>query len=288
LDHVQALLSPWSHADENERISELATGDQQSSRLFLASDHQSNLDLLESVESEVSHSEEWTTNGSSDGTRKFAVSDLRNTTADSYEHFTKGAEIPMLPEYKSLTRMEALRILLHEYAGTVCHIDFIVRSLYGELESSIFKIVKGRVQSSLTQGRERGYWSAITNEPGCYTLALSLLDPNHEHGSSTRVKSKRRKPVVALHSNELPMLKQYQGQFLIDALTSFLGEHRGRVFGVNEIINGVYGELDDQEMREVKNKVLNELSRGHRTGRFSRVPNQIGFYTWDARMISKR
>jgi hypothetical protein len=57
---------------------------------------------------------------------------------------------------------------------------------------------------------------------------------------------------------------------------------------VNEVINGIYGELDDHEIREVKNKVLNELSRGHRTGRFSRVPNQIGFYTWDARMISKR
>ncbi|MBC5796589.1 hypothetical protein H5968_15895 [Sphaerospermopsis sp. LEGE 00249] len=288
LDHVEALLSPWSYGDEQERISELATGDQQSSRLFLASDHQSDLDLLESVESEPSHSQEWKTNGSSNGVRKFAVSDLRNTSGDSYEHFTKGAEIPMLPEYKSLSRMEALRILLHEYAGTVCHIDFIVRSLYGELESTIFKIVKGRVQSSLTQGRERGYWSAIPNEPGCYTLALSLLDPNHHNGSSTRSKSRRKKPVAVTHSNDIPMLKKYEGQFLIDALTSFLGEHRGRVFGVNEVINGIYGELDDRDMREVKNKVLNELSRGHRTGRFSRVPNQIGFYTWDARMISKR
>ncbi|BAZ82798.1 hypothetical protein PN497_23560 [Sphaerospermopsis kisseleviana CS-549] len=287
LDHVEALLSPWSCPDEHE-VSELATGDPQGSRLFLASDHQSDLDLLESVESEPSHSQEWKTNGSSAASTKAAVSHARNTSLDSYEHFTKGAEIPMLPEYQSLTRMEALRILLHEYAGTVCHIDFIVRSLYGELESTIFKIVKGRVQSSLTQGRERGYWSAIPNEPGCYTLALSLLDPNHHNGSSTRSKSRRKKPVAVTHSNDIPMLKKYEGQFLIDALTSFLGEHRGRVFGVNEVINGIYGELDDRDMREVKNKVLNELSRGHRTGRFSRVPNQIGFYTWDARMISRR
>jgi hypothetical protein len=232
LDHVEALLSPWSYTDEHE-VSELESGDQQGSRLFLASDHQSDLDLLESVESEPSHSQEWKTNGASAAATKTAVSHPRNTSLDSYEHFTKGAEIPMLPEYKSLSRMEALRILLHEYAGTVCHIDFIVRSLYGELESTIFKIVKGRVQSSLTQGRERGYWSAIPNEPGCYTLALSLLDPNHQNGSSTRSKSRRKKPVAVTHSNDIPMLKQYEGQFLIDALTSFLGEHRGRVFGVN-------------------------------------------------------
>ncbi|MFM2063124.1 MAG: hypothetical protein RLZZ507_2794 [Cyanobacteriota bacterium] len=288
LDHVEALLSPWSYSDQHEPISQLEAGDQQGSRLFLSSDEQPNLDLLESLESEPSHSDKWKTNGSSSVATKLEVSHPRNTSSESYDHFTKGAEIPMLPQYQSLTRMEALKMLLHEYAGTVCHIDFIVRSLYGELESTIFKIVKGRVQSSLTQGRERGYWSAIPNEPGCYTLALSLLDPNHHNGSSSRAKNKKKKSFVSPQTTDVPMLKQFEGQFLIDALTSFLEQHRGRVFGVNEIVNGIYGELDDQEIREVKNKVLNELSRGHRTGRFSRVPNQIGFYTWDARMISRR
>lgn len=288
LDHVEALLSPWSDPDEQESVSQLAGDNQPGSRLFLSSNEKSDLDLLDSFESETSHPHEWEKNGSGVDATKLEIPHLKTQPSDSYEHFTKGAEIPMISEFKSLSRMEALRILLHEYAGTVCHIDFIVRSLYGDLESTIFKIVKGRVQSSLTQGRERGYWSAIPNEPGCYTLALSLLDPNYQHGSSTRGRSKKKKPMVTSQSNDIPMLKQYEGQFLIDALTSFLGEHRGRVFGVNDIINGIYGELDDHEIREVKNKVLNELSRGHRTGRFSRVPNQIGFYTWDARMISKR
>ncbi|MDZ8186892.1 MAG: hypothetical protein RMX96_18835 [Nostoc sp. ChiSLP02] len=30
-----------------------------------------------------------------------------------------------------------------------------VRSLYGELEPKVWKVVKGRVHSTLTQGRER-------------------------------------------------------------------------------------------------------------------------------------
>ncbi|MBD2296430.1 hypothetical protein H6G06_23840 [Anabaena sphaerica FACHB-251] len=288
LDHVEALLSPWSYPDEQEPLSQLEASDKKGSRLFLSSEHKSDLDLLESLESEPSHSDQWQTNGSSSAATESETSHPRNTPSDSYDHFTKGAEIPMLPQYQSLTRMEALKMLLHEYAGTVCHIDFIVRSLYGDLESTIFKIVKGRVQSSLTQGRERGYWSAIPNEPGCYTLALSLLDPNHHNGSSSRAKNQKKKPFVTRQTTEVPMLEEFEGQFLIDALTSFLDQHRGRVFAVNEIVTGIYGELDDQEIREVKNKVLNELSRGHRTGRFSRVPNQIGFYTWDARMISRR
>ncbi|WP_353931556.1 hypothetical protein WJM97_02930 [Okeanomitos corallinicola TIOX110] len=285
LDHVEALLSPWSYPDDSQPISQLETADQPSSRLFLSSDDGSDLD---SIDSEMSHSDQWEVNDLNSVATKSETTHLKNQPLDSYDHFIKGVEVPMLPEYKSMTRMEALRILLHEYAGTVCHIDFIVRSLYGDLESTTFKIVKGRVQSSLTQGRERGYWSAIPNEPGCYTLALSLLDPSHQNGSSSLGKTRRKKQIMTSKSPELPMLKQFEGQFLIDALTSFLEQHRGRIFGVNDIITGIYGELDDQEIREVKNKVLNELSRGHRIGRFTRVPNQIGIYTWDARMIKRR
>jgi hypothetical protein len=289
LDHTEALLSNWSYSDD-ESFSRLESADEQGSLIFLSSDDRSDLDLLEPLESELPQAHTWEKNGSSAAAIDTNREDSHpiTTSSESYDHFTKGAEIPMLTQYQPLSRMEALKKLLHEYAGTVCHIDFIVRALYGNLESTVFKVVKGRVQSSLTQGRERGYWSAIPNEPGCYTLVLSLLSPIHHNGSSTGAKTKKKKPFVPPQTKEVPMLREFQGQFLIDALTSFLEQHRGRVFSVNEIVNGIYGELDDQEIREVKNKVLNELSRGHRTGRFSRVPNQIGFYTWDVKTIQRR
>ncbi|WP_219930133.1 hypothetical protein [Nostoc commune] len=86
---------------------------------------------------------------------------------------------------------------------------------------------------------------------------------------------------------DIPMLEEFQGQFLIDPLTTFLENNSGKVFGVSEITNGIYGELTATEIREVKNKILNELSRGHRTGRFFRVPDQIGFYTWDLELLNK-
>ncbi|WP_375511944.1 hypothetical protein [uncultured Nostoc sp.] len=76
------------------------------------------------------------------------------------------------------------------------------------------------------------------------------------------------------------MLEEFQGQFLIDALSAFLEENAPKPFHIDEIINGIYGKLDAADFKQVKVKAQNELSRGHRTGRFYRVPNKLGFYTW--------
>jgi hypothetical protein len=290
LHHTEALLSHWSFTDDDKQLSQLEAAHgtlgapQENSLLLLASDETPQT-LLEPIESPLPHSNQLEVAGISSQDTKSTESIIQNTSLDSYGDFIKGADIPMLHQHQNLTRMEALKKLLQEYAGSVCHIDFVVRSLYGELEPSIFKVVKGRVQSSLTQGRERGYWAAIPNEPGCYTLNLSLLAPTSGNSFAQSFRSKRKKPFILPKSRIVPMLKAFDGQFLIDAITSFLEQNVGRIFSVNEVVNGIYGELDSEQLREVKNKVLNELSRGHRTGRFSRVPHKIGFYTWDVGML---
>ncbi len=69
---------------------------------------------------------------------------------------------------------------MQKHRGTVCHIDFVVRSLYGDLEPDIFKLVKGRVQSTLTYGRESGKWSLVPGKPGSFTLDLKLLNSNRK------------------------------------------------------------------------------------------------------------
>lgn len=297
LDHVEALLSNWSFSDANNQISSLTSADETSDvsqegplRFLSPLDEIDEINLVESVQSELTDKDLVEIDNS------FSAVDTKegqpSTTSpdpkiapENNDSSTKVAEIPMLPQYNhALSRMEAIKQLLQEQIGTVCHIDFIVRSLYGELDSNLFKVVKGRVQSSLTQGRERNYWVTIPDEPGCYTLDLSLVAPSKRNGASRSIKNKNKKPFVP-PTKAVPMLKAFEGQFLIDALTSLLEENPGKVFSVAEVIAGIYGELDSQQLREVKNKVLNELSRGYRTGRFSRVPNQIGFYTWDSNMI---
>lgn len=194
------------------------------------------------------------------------------------------SEIPMLPEYQSLNRTEAILKVLQKHAGTVCHISFIVRSLYGDLEPDIFKVVKGRVQSTLTRGRETGKWWLVPGRPGYYTLDLKWLNSNRSNSSK---QSKNKKPSPSAKTNLIPMVEEFSGQVLIDAINSLLQQNPGKTFTIAEVINGLCGEVDSQEFNPIKSKVLKELSRGHRTGRFSRVPGEIGLYTWDSKLLPK-
>ncbi|MBV6626427.1 MAG: hypothetical protein KI793_26410 [Rivularia sp. (in: Bacteria)] len=193
------------------------------------------------------------------------------------------SEIQMLPEFRHISRIEAIKQLLEDNKAKVCHIDFVVRSLYGDLESTAFKVVKGRVHSSLTHGKEQMYWESVPDEPGCYTLDLSLVVPPGSKSKSKKSRPKAKKQLVPQRTKKIPMLPQYEGQFLIDAISSFLEDNSGKIYSVSEIIEQIYGALDDEEIRDMKirSMVLGELSRGYRIGRFARVPNKLGYYTWD-------
>ncbi|WP_341531739.1 hypothetical protein WKK05_39175 (plasmid) [Nostoc sp. UHCC 0302] len=246
--------------------------------------YQSELPLFPLIETQLDNTFNAIT--STDDSTKPPIFPLIETATNGEQQSLYGVEIPMLPQYQSLSRPEAIEQVLAEHIGTIVHIDFIVKTLYGELEPDVLKVVKGRVQSSLTHGKESNKSFSVPGEPGCYTLSLTLLDKTDTKNSSTRVKGKNKKQALPPQTKEIPMLEEWKGQFLIDALTAFLEQNSGKVFGVAEIINGIYGELTATEIREVKNKVLNELSRGHRTGRFTRVPDQLGVYTWDLSLIN--
>ncbi|MBD2498888.1 hypothetical protein [Nostoc sp. FACHB-280] len=197
--------------------------------------------------------------------------------------------------------------MLQQHKGSVCHIDFVVRSLYGELEPKAWKVVKGRVQSTLTQGRESGKWSLVPGKPGYYTIDLKLLNSKRKESSSksSQTKSKQPQPQVKedtspdvaskpsqtkpqkpnpnAKANLIPMQGEFEGKFLIDAISSLLEQNPRRVFDIAEVINQLYGELPQSQLQKVRPGVLNELSRGYRSGRFSRVPEEKGLYIWDAK-----
>jgi hypothetical protein len=210
-----------------------------------------------------------------------ALSQQEETQTQNNDNSILGTDVPMLPQYQVLTRMQAIEKILRDHLGTVCHIDFIVRSLFGDLEPSVFKVVKSRVQSSLTHGKEKSYWAAFPDEPGCYTLDLNLVTPANGKVKSKSIKPKRKKPFLLSKAKRVPMLPEFEGKFLIDAICILLQRNSGKIFSVAEVITGLYGELNAEQLREIKTAVHNELSRGHRIGRFSRVPHKIGCYTWD-------
>ncbi|MBE9205273.1 hypothetical protein IQ244_01755 [Nostoc sp. LEGE 06077] len=295
LNNVEGLLSSWSSSSEAnnklltvEVVNKMLSASQEDLLLSPSSDGvaTSDSELEAYPDAEQPDTEELAPDSSASTTTNINESPVIDSTFLNKDFSLNNVDIPMLSDYQSLTRMEAIKQLLEQHLGTVCHIDFIVRSLYGDLEPHVFKVVKGRVQSSLTQGRERQAWFGIPNEPGCYTLDLGLVNTNQTNNNSKTGKSKK-KPVVVPQTKVIPMLKAYEGQFLIDALTVFFRQNPGKVFGVAEVIAGIYGNLDADEVREVKSKVLNELSRGYRTGRFSRMPDTVGFYTLDTKLVRK-
>ncbi|NJR74938.1 MAG: hypothetical protein HC773_17475 [Scytonema sp. CRU_2_7] len=302
LVHVEALLSNWSAVDECdnlmavvETLSFAPTPPQQKSLSLQQLDSISNLIQQEAIESSLQDDEEQeidldeeSSNDENTVVARFTISPQRETPTQNNDNSSFGTEIPMLAQYQVLTRMQAIEKILRENAGTVCHIDFIVRSLFGDLESSVFKIVKSRIQSSLTHGKEKSYWAAVPDEPGCYTLDLSLVRPPNSKVKSKTIKPKRKKPFLLPKAKRVPMLPEYEGKFLIDAICILLQKNSGKIFSVADVITGLYGELNAEQLREIKTAVHNELSRGHRIGRFSRVPEKLGYYTWDLKKIQKK
>ncbi|MBW4690025.1 MAG: hypothetical protein KME40_34330 [Komarekiella atlantica HA4396-MV6] len=286
LIHVEALLSNWSSALEVAH--EKSTPAEEKNSLLFLSDNSDNepeeFNPLELLQLDDSESEESDTALTPELPEPPVFPLIETSTQEGSLY---KVDIPMLPQYQSLSRPEAIEQVLAEEIGTSVHIDFIVRSLYGELEPDVFKVVKGRVQSSLTQGKESNKWFSVPGEPGYFTLSLTLLSKDKTKNSSPQARRKNNKSIKPPQPKEIPMLKAYEGQFLIDALSTFLKENAGKVFSISEVITGIYGELNAADAREVKNKVLNELSRGHRTGRFTRVPEQIGLYTWDYKLVNE-
>ncbi|MBH8561870.1 hypothetical protein I8748_06725 [Nostoc sp. CENA67] len=291
LNHVKALLSNWSSSTDatpnflgedsrcvTENLTTVNSDDITQLSLNLVKPIDSQVVQFLDVETEDSNSAD------ADQQQQKPVKETQIATSSN---LLLHSEVPMLPEYESLTRTEAIQKVLQKHLGTVCHIDFIVRSLYGELEPDSFKVVKGRVQSTLTHGKQTNKWSLVPGQPGCYTLVLSLVNST-SGGSSKKGSNKNRLPSPLAQTNIIPMLEPYKGQFLIDALTSLLQKSPGQVFNVAEVIQALYGELNAEQLREVKPKVLNELSRGHRIGRFSRVPKEIGLYTWDSKLLQQK
>ncbi|WGV28018.1 hypothetical protein [Halotia branconii] len=298
LNHVEALLSGWGFSEQVTEpvasISETLPFEDDSST---AEPSDNSVDSGETNDLEVETSfEEFLdieippVNSATTVNPPLELLEITSTSKEdddlsekSPEKALSWSEIPMLQEYQSFNRTEAILKVLQKHAGTVCHISFIVRSLYGDLEPKALKVVKGRVHSSLTHGRETGKWSLVPGKPGYYTLDLKLLNTNR---SSSSKQSKNNKLSPVAKTNLIPMVEQFSGQVLIDAISSLLQQNPRKIFTIAEVINGLCGEVDTQQFNQIKSKVLKELSRGHRTGRFSRVPGEIGLYTWDSKLLS--
>ncbi|BCL39963.1 hypothetical protein [Nostoc sp. MS1] len=285
-DKIETDVSSVSQEDkQTQPIDESATVAQED----LSSDNNNN--IVETEDAVEAASDHVKSNSSSTATQNEhqqaqSTSSNQETAQQTQDEMRSLGEVPMLEEYFGLRRIEAVQKLLQKHPGNICHVDFVLRALYGELEPDIRKTVRGRVQSTLTQGKNDGRWFLVPGKSGYYTIDLKLLTSNRKTSSSKQENNK--KPSPQSKANAVPMIGEFEGKFVIDALTILLQQNPGKVFNVAQVIEALYGELDPQEIKEVKPSVLNELSRGHRTGIFFRVPGEKGVYTWDVKLLTSQ
>ncbi len=159
---------------------------------------------------------------------------------------------PLLPQYQHLNKSEAVEKLLQENMGNILHVDYIVRSLYGLLESELFKIERQKIYETMSKGVAKRFWDKVPDQPGCYTIDLKLVD-NEEQST----KSKDDEPQAKSTKNNQPIevLPAYQQLSSTKAVETVLRENAGLVMDSEKIARILYGDLEAEDFTKVKGKV---------------------------------
>lgn len=83
--------------------------------------------------------------------------------------------LKMRAPYQGSTMMSAIAKILQERKGEFVNADMVVKTLYGDLPSETYRIVKDRVTKSLSKGKIDGLWERVPDQAGYYTLSMSAV-----------------------------------------------------------------------------------------------------------------
>jgi len=77
----------------------------------------------------------------------------------------------------------------------------------------------------------------------------------------------------------LTMRPSYEGLTLTEAIEKILSEGLGQAVNADDVVNILYGDVEEPVFRVAKERVTKNLSKGKGEGRWKRVPTQLGYYT---------
>ncbi len=77
----------------------------------------------------------------------------------------------------------------------------------------------------------------------------------------------------------LSMRPSYEGLTLTEAIHKILTEREGQAVNADDVVNILYGNLEETDFRVAKERVTKNLSKGKGEKKWSRVPTQLGYYT---------
>ena len=185
----------------------------------------------------------------------------------------KQLKTPLLPQYEHLSKSEAVEKLLQDDIGHILHIEYIIRSLYGELDPESVKAEKTRLYDTLLKGVEKGLWDKVPDQPGCYTIDLKLVELETDvEKPNSRQQNKSKSDLTSL------VLPQYQNSNFTQAVEAVLREHAGQPMNSEKIAQVLFNEVEEDVFAAAKNKIGKVLWSGANQGRWQGIPGKLGVY----------
>ncbi|MBE9019936.1 hypothetical protein C7Y66_01235 [Chroococcidiopsis sp. CCALA 051] len=198
---------------------------------------------------------------------------------------------PMKAEYQNLTKIQAVEKLLQENQGKILTVEYIIWSLYGDMDAEAVKAEKPRIYDTLGQGTDKGIWEKVPDQPACYTYKLSLVEPTADSESATANISRlpvssRRRPSRRGKSDD--MLPRYNHLSLTAAVEVVVNEHPGEVITTEKVAKVLYGDdIDGRALVKAKDRIGKTLWGGATQGRWQRIPGRLGCYTLNLKTLKK-
>ena len=193
----------------------------------------------------------------------------------------------MLPQYDHLSKIQAVERLLRENAGSILHVDYIIRALYGELDALAIKAEKPRMYDTLTQGTKKGLWVKVPDVASCYTYDLKLVQPNSSSKNNNSVRTPSRRTSPPRGKQQEQTLPNYQHLNFTAAVETVVNKYAGEILTTERIAKELYGEISGPELTQAKDKIGKTLWSGTRQGRWQHVPGKLGCYTLDLSSVKR-
>jgi hypothetical protein len=213
-------------------------------------------------------------------------------TSEEIARSASAIKTPMKSEYQNLTKIQAVEKLLQENQGKILTVEYIIWSLYDDMDAEAVKAEKPRIYDTLGQGMEKGLWEKVPDQPACYTYRLSLVEPVADSEAATTKSnsrlavSSRRRPSRRGRSDD--MLPRYNHLSLTAAVEVVVNEHPGEVITTEKVAKELYGEdIEGRALIKAKDRIGKTLWGGATQGRWQRIPGRLGCYTLSLKTLKK-
>ena len=182
--------------------------------------------------------------------------------------------------------------IMEQHKGKCLHVDFIVRELFGILEYPRLTVLTTKIKNLLVDGKRFGLWDKVPQATYCYTLDLSLVEPEDTATDETTVDESS--DSIA-NSNDPSyqyqphlMKKEYQGKSVVLAIEDFLRQNEGKKFTIAEIMENMWKTIPTEYYRFIRETVRSSLSTGKRSKKWDKVPGTVGCYTYKLATLRSR